>query len=195
MYEPVIKKPTTIPLFVKTENFVTNNQHEVDKVPHILATGLRIGQSRNKYVFKCLLDSGGTDPMINRKCIPSSVKLDACPSIRFATTQGKFASVYWVVKLRDLCLPESSLTNRFGMIKAYVFDAPNCPYDILLVQKFLKLAKMQHDIAKGQTAWLGATVLFILKGTSAIDKAPPAIGIQFRTCHNCRNVLCMASAC
>jgi hypothetical protein len=101
--------------------------------------------------------------MINWKCIPPSVELDACPSVRFAMTQGKFASVY-CIKLRDLCLPEFPLTRRFGVIKAYVFNAPNCPYDILLGRKFLKLAKMQLDFAKGQATWLGATVPFHPKG-------------------------------
>jgi hypothetical protein len=48
MYKPVFKKPTAIPLFVKTDNFTTTNQHKVDFVPHILTTGLRIVQSRNK---------------------------------------------------------------------------------------------------------------------------------------------------
>ncbi len=75
------------------DTLVVYQQHDVDLVPHILATGLGIGDTRNKYVFKSLLDSGGTDPMINRNCIPSSVQLEACPSIKFSTTQGEFASV------------------------------------------------------------------------------------------------------
>ena len=162
MYEPVIEHAKPIPTHVNVDTSQLTPP-VVDLVPHILATGLGIGQTCNKYVFKCLLDSGGTDPMINRKCIPSSVQLEACPSVKFATTQGEFASVHRV-QLRDLCLPEFSLTRRFGMIEAYVFDAPLCPYDILLGRKFLQLAKMQLNFAECQTTWLGATVPFHPKG-------------------------------
>jgi hypothetical protein len=91
------------------------------------------------------------------------VQLEACLSIKFATTQGEFASVHRV-QLRDLCLPEFSLTQRFGIIKDYIFDAPTYPYDILLGRKFLQLAKMQLDFAKCQTTWLRATVPFHPKG-------------------------------
>jgi hypothetical protein len=84
-----------------------------------------------------LLDSGGTDPMINLRCIPWSVTLDVCTSAKFLTTQGEFTSVHTVL-LQDLCLPEFSFSCRFKEVKAFVFDAPNCPYDILLGRKFLK---------------------------------------------------------
>jgi hypothetical protein len=92
-----------------------------------------------------------------------SVQLDTCNnSIKFATTQGEFASAH-KVKLRDLCLPEFSMTRHFGIIEAFVFDAPNCPYDILLGRKFLTKARMQLDFAASQTTWLGASVPFHLK--------------------------------
>jgi hypothetical protein len=74
------------------------------------------------------------------------------------TQEGEFTSVY-KVKLQDLCLPKFSLTPLFGVIKAFVFDAPNCPYG-----KFLKLAKMQHDFSECQTTWLGTSVPFHPKG-------------------------------
>jgi hypothetical protein len=96
-YDPVVKKirlPTMTISPLKNDVLVVNQQSTVDLVPHILATGLGNGDTRSKYFFKCLLDSGGTDPMINRKCTPPLVTLEACPSIKFATTQGKFASVH-----------------------------------------------------------------------------------------------------
>jgi hypothetical protein len=62
---------------------------KVDLVPHILTTGLGIGGSHNKYVFKCLLDFGETHLLINKKCIPVSVRLNVCSIIKFATNQGK----------------------------------------------------------------------------------------------------------
>jgi hypothetical protein len=55
-YEPLVPAlPEVSPATVNDE----------DKVPHILATGLRIGNEKDAFVFKCLLDSGDTDPMIN----------------------------------------------------------------------------------------------------------------------------------
>jgi hypothetical protein len=43
------------------KNYLVDNQDDIHLVPHILATGLGIANSCNKYVFKCLLDSGRTD--------------------------------------------------------------------------------------------------------------------------------------
>jgi hypothetical protein len=56
------------------------------------------------------------------------------------------------------------MTRRFGVIKAFVFDAPNCPYDILLGHKFLTQAQMQLDFAASQTTWLGPSIPFHPKG-------------------------------
>jgi hypothetical protein len=92
MYEPVVKKTMVIPLYVETDNITSTTQHDVDLVPHILATGLGIGQSRNKNLFKCLLDSGGTNPMINPKCIPPSINLDTCPSVKLASLHRSIES-------------------------------------------------------------------------------------------------------
>ena len=101
--------------------------------------------------------------MINRKCIPVSMQLDICNSVKFAMTQGEFASVH-KVKLQDLCLPKFSMTHCFGMIEAFVFDAPDCPHDILLRCKFLTSAKMQLDFPASQTTWLSASIPFHSKG-------------------------------
>jgi hypothetical protein len=95
--------------------------------------------------------------MINRKCIPSTVKLKVCNSAQFLTTQGEFMSVH-TVKLQDICLPAFSFSRRFKTIKAYVFNAPHYPYDLLLGHKFIKQAKMKMDFDTGQTAWLGSVV-------------------------------------
>jgi hypothetical protein len=170
MYTPVVshflktESPSlSVPSEIEIDETEADRQQAIDLVPHVLATGLGIGTSRSKYVFKCLLDSGGTGPMINRKCIPSNVTLDACNTVRFATTQGEFASVF-KVQLCDLCLPEFLLTRRFGIIEPFVFDAPQCPYNILLGRKFMQRAKMTLDFAKCRTHWLGASVPFHPKG-------------------------------
>jgi hypothetical protein len=127
MYKPVIKKQQLMyvpPLEIKIP--VVNPSTKVDLVPHILATGLGIGDSRNRYVFKCLLDSGGINPIINKKCILSSIHLELCDTVKFASTQGEFASVY-KLKLPDFCLPKFSMTHCFQTIKAFIFSTPNCP--------------------------------------------------------------------
>jgi hypothetical protein len=56
------------------------------------------------------------------------------------------------------------LTQHFGTIKAYIFNTPNCPYDILLGRKFMQKARMTLDFADCQTTWLGASVPFHSKG-------------------------------
>jgi hypothetical protein len=79
LYKLVIKKSSAIqlnlPPSVDFENPVVNHQPKIDLVPHILADGLGISGSCNKCVFKCLLDSGRTNPIINWKCIPDSFNL------------------------------------------------------------------------------------------------------------------------
>jgi hypothetical protein len=49
---------------------VVDQQPTVDLVPHILATGLGIGESHKKHIFKFLLNSGGTNPMIEKEIHP-----------------------------------------------------------------------------------------------------------------------------
>jgi hypothetical protein len=73
--------------------YMPDHYNNKDDIPHILATGVSIGNAKVKFVFKCLLDSGGTDHMINLRCIPLNIMLDLCASAKFLTTQGKFTSV------------------------------------------------------------------------------------------------------
>jgi hypothetical protein len=81
--------------------------------------------------------------MINRRCIPKAAILTVCSRARFLTTQGEFTSAHTIV-LHDVCLPKFSFSWRFKTIKAFLFDAENCPYDLLLGRKFLKQAKMKY---------------------------------------------------
>jgi hypothetical protein len=99
---------------------VPDHYDDADDVPHILATGLRIRNAKDKFIFKFLLDSGGTDPMINLQYIPLSVMLDVCASAKFLTTQGQFTSVHTVL-LQDLCLPEISFSSHFKEVTVYLF--------------------------------------------------------------------------
>jgi hypothetical protein len=105
-----------------------DHYEDKDDIPHILTTRLRTDNAKDRFVFKCLLDSRGTNPMINLQCIPLSVMLEVCASTKFLTTQGKFASVHTII-LQDLCLPEFSFSCSFKEVKTFVFDhAPNCPF-------------------------------------------------------------------
>lgn len=171
--EPEHYEPTTVPKLSETGvqvydtlesqadfAYYLSSYDDEEEVPHILATALHIGKSKDKFVFKCLLDSGGTDRlMINRRCIPPSVKLEVCEHIKFQTTQGEFASAH-KVRLNDLCLPEFSFSRCFREVDAFVFDAPKCPYNVLLGRKILKQAKIYLDFDKGKTTWLGSAVPF-----------------------------------
>jgi hypothetical protein len=102
----------------------------------------------------------GTDLIINLQYIPSSITLNMCTSAKFLTTQGEFTSIHTVI-LQDLCLPEEfTFSRRFMEFKAFIFNVPNCPYDILLGCKFMKRAKMQLDFDTSQMNWLGSVVPF-----------------------------------
>jgi hypothetical protein len=71
---------------------MTNIKTQPNLVPQVLATGLRVGEAKGKFVFKALLDTGGTGPMINQRCIPN--KEDAIvhksTGSKYITTAGVF---------------------------------------------------------------------------------------------------------
>jgi hypothetical protein len=146
----------------------------------LLTTGFRIGNVKNKFVFKCLLDSSGTDPMINRKCIPLNtvcplnVKLEVCNSAKFLTTQGEFTLMNTVI-LQDICHPEFSFSCCFKTMKACIFSAPNCANDLLLGHKFMKQAKLKMDFETCQTTWLGSIIPFHLQDYFSDESKLPLI--------------------
>jgi hypothetical protein len=90
---------------------------------------------------------------------PVECILEVCHSAKFFTTQGMFTSVHTII-LEDLCLPEFSFLRRFKQVKAFIFNAPNCPYDILLDRKFMRRAKMKLDFHASHTTWLGSVIPF-----------------------------------
>jgi hypothetical protein len=64
-----------------------------DLVPQVLATGLPIGGAKGKCVFKALLDTGGTGPMINHRCIPKNAIILNTTGDEYITTAGLFVQM------------------------------------------------------------------------------------------------------
>jgi hypothetical protein len=163
--EPFSKGPSNQPTktSLTTEKTGTVDMVDIenqgDLIPQVLATAITIGGSKGKYVFKALLDSGGTGPMINGKCLPRGVQTKQVSEGQFITTAGIFTSRE-EVDVEHLCLPEFLYTRRFSKIKFHVFDSPHCPYNLILGRQVLRLAKMQFDFENEATHWLGNSVPF-----------------------------------
>ena len=130
-----------------------------DLIPVTLATARKVSDSTGNFLFKALLDTGGSHVMIRKAALPHDTRLyNDDEDKAFRTTQGTFKPLGFV-HLHDLALPEFSHTRRFTNVKAYVFDAP-ARYDIILGRNFLRMANMKLDFYKNETVWFENRVPF-----------------------------------
>jgi hypothetical protein len=130
-----------------------------DLSPQVLATSSDVASCTGKYIFKSLLDSGGSDSLINRRYLPKNAVLKPVKNGRYITTAGIFESSAEVT-IKGLCLPEFSFTRRFGKLNFNVFNSPECRHNIILGHNVLSLAKMTLDFNKLTTTWCEDEVAF-----------------------------------
>ena len=102
----------------------------------------------------CLLDSGSTGCLMNRKSMPYG-----CKTIRTehatvsTTTQGNYSSDE-VVYLEDVQMMEFTNARHIRGAGAHVFDSPTCPYDLILGRDFLRSIGLVLDFQTDTVAWL-----------------------------------------
>lgn len=137
----------------------TPSESTADLIPATLATARKVSETKGNFLFKALLDTGGSHVMIRKAALPNDTQVYSDHEGKaFRTTQGTFKPLGFVY-LHDLALPEFSHTRRFTTVKAYVFDAP-ARYDIILGRNFLRMANMQLDFYKNETVWYENRVPF-----------------------------------
>lgn len=130
-----------------------------DLIPATLATARKVSETQGNFLFKALLDTGGSHVMIRKAALLRDTLIYRDNEGRaFRTTQGIFKPLGFVY-IYDLALPEFSHTRRFTVVKAYVFDAP-ARYDIILGRDFLRMANMKLDFYKNETVWFENRVPF-----------------------------------
>jgi len=96
-----------------------------------------ISSAKSRRILKVLLDSGSTTTLINRKCLPRSCQTCKIKQTREINTLAGSFSTAETVQLRNLRLPELDKNRNIDQMKALVFDAEDCSYDLLLGADFL----------------------------------------------------------
>ena len=154
-------EPELYGLFHNSDNNsnATPTEPATDLIPVTLATARKVSEAQGNFLFKALLDTGGSHVMVRKAALPRDTQLYSDDDEKsFRTTQGTFKPLGFVY-LYDLALPEFSHTRRFDTVKAYVFDAP-ARYDIILGRNFLRMANMKLDFYKNETVWFENRVPF-----------------------------------
>lgn len=129
------------------DNIDINELYSNDLIPTTLATAKAINEINGRYVFRSLLDHGGSHVMIQRRCLPANCETFQNANMNFKTTAGSFTSAEYVY-LATVCLPEFSYTRKVKKVKAYLFDAPEVEYDLIFGRNFLN--QVQIDVLSSQ---------------------------------------------
>ena len=104
-------------------------------IPSTVATAKKINDQTGKYLFKCLLDPGGSHVMVNKRALPAEAETFRS-RMNFDTTAGSSGPTEFVY-LNQVVLPEFTFTRSVKKVKAYVFDNPRTPYDVIFGRNFL----------------------------------------------------------
>ena len=132
----------------------------VDYIPYTLATAKGVnGRTPGKYVFKSLLDHGGSHTIVQRRCFRADTHIFDDKKMNFKTAMGTFTSAQYVY-LDQVSLPEFSLTRRVKKVKAYLFDAPHVECDLIFGRTFLNPTGIDVCSSKLQVTWFEDTIPF-----------------------------------
>jgi hypothetical protein len=106
-------------------------------VPSTLAIAKQVNDFKGHFLFKSLLDPGGSHIMINKHSLPRGLETFSLPtSDTFNTTAGGLQATEYVY-LHDIILPEFSYSRRVKTFKAFVFNNESVEYDIIFGRNFL----------------------------------------------------------
>ena len=113
--------------------------------------------------------------MINWQALPHGASVRQMESQNFETIAGTFTAND-SVKMRSFVLPEFDPGKEIYGCTAGIFDAPNCPYDIILGSDILENIGLDILFSKGACTWMNKTVL--MKEPGHWDK-PANVTIAF----------------
>jgi hypothetical protein len=100
--------------------------------PSTLAIAKQVNEQKGQFLFKSLLDPGGSHVLLNRRSLPKDCQLFVLPTNNsFNTTAGGLATTHYVF-LHDVILPEFSYNRRIKTVKAFVFNNADVVYDVIL---------------------------------------------------------------
>lgn len=127
--------------------------------PTSLMIARRIGgQDSTKRLLRVIFDSGGSKTMVNRRIIPAGAHVSKMESNSFETIAGTFIANE-IVQMHALILPEFDSAKEINGCTAGLFDAPRCPYDVILGRDVLGIIGLDILFSQGACKWMGKTIL------------------------------------
>ena len=130
-----------------------------DRTPMCIVKIKHIGGVRLARPLLCLLDTGASCTMIQRRSLPcGSVPKRSLKKQMTTTANGTFDSSESIA-LEHITLPEF-VNGRVvdGISDALLFDSPNCQYDIIFGRDFLRKTEMKFNFDTMTVEWFGAKI-------------------------------------
>ena len=130
-----------------------------DRTPMCIVKIKYIGGVRLARPLLCLLDTGASCTMIQRRSLPyGSVPRRSLKKQMTTTANGMFDSSE-SISLEHITLPEF-VNGRVvdGIQDARLFDSPNCKYDIIFGRDFLRKTEMKFNFDTMTVEWFGARI-------------------------------------
>lgn len=131
--------------------------------PTSIMLARKIGGIDSGTLLRVLFDSGSSKTMINKQALPPAARVRQMESKHFETIAGTFTA-HESVKIRSLVLPEFDPGKEIYGCTAGVFDAPNCPHDVILGTDILLDIGFDILFSSGACTWMGKTVLMKAPG-------------------------------
>jgi len=105
----------------------------------------------------CLFDSGASDTIIKRSCLPDSVTPKILTTIQSSTLTGK-QEIKSYVELRNIVLPEFSRSYKISFAKAYVVNSEHFNHDIIIGRDFLRNNIIKLSFENNNIVWMNRNV-------------------------------------
>ena len=124
-----------------------------DPIPSSIMFITYIQKQKCELTFSILFDPGSKSTYINRKILPINVIPSFLNSSHHVSTATGTFTVNLIVLLEDLLFPEFSRSLKFEKQQAFVFDQPNCQYDVILGLDFLQEAQIDLCSSEKMMKW------------------------------------------
>ena len=130
----------------------SSDKNNDDIIPYSV---LLIKNVQGKSVSKpltVLFDSGANTSWINRKCLPEAIKLNHINRVKSSTLAGHLQTSN-SIKLDEIVFPELHRHRVIKNMTPYVFDNPDCRYDVLIGRDFCREHGIILDFKESLIEW------------------------------------------
>ena len=127
-------------------------------VPTTIVIPTTIQGRRNNKLLHCLLDTGGSHTIINKRALPNNIQPKITEGNISATTAAGPFYMNQSVTLTRTILPEFSKSFKIDTLQAYIFDSEQCRYDIIFGRDTLEQMKVDVSYSNGTVTWLHHTI-------------------------------------